>query len=67
MLPQLAEKALASTDFETNPISFTFDFKVGIMLNTTFVKVVCGATTCRATLAATSPRLYMQGVTGHSC
>ena len=57
MLPQLVEKLLASTDVETNPISFTFDFKVGIMLNTTFVKVVCEATTSRATIATTSPRL----------
>ena len=32
---------MASTDFETNPISFTFDPKAGITLSTTFVKVVC--------------------------
>ena len=32
---------MVSTDFETNPISFTFDPKAGIMLGTTFVKVVC--------------------------
>ena len=32
---------MASTDFETNPICFTLDPKAGIMLSTTFVKVVC--------------------------
>eukprot|EP00435_Cladocopium_sp_Y103_P017802 s2555_g4.t1 len=33
--------ALVSTDFETCPISCTFDAKAGIMLDPTFVKVVC--------------------------
>ena len=32
---------MVSTDFETNPISFTFAPKAGIMLDTTFVKVAC--------------------------
>merc|ERR1719411_2289293 len=35
------DEALVSTDFETNPISCTFDSKAGIMLDPTFVKVVC--------------------------
>ena len=33
--------SLVSTDFETCPISCTFDSKAGIMLDSTFVKVVC--------------------------
>merc|ERR1712060_1042491 len=33
-------EALVSTDFETCPISSTFDSKAGIMLDPTFVKVV---------------------------
>merc|ERR1719353_2857666 len=35
------EEALVSTDFETCPISCTFDATAGIMLDPTFVKVVC--------------------------
>ena len=35
------DEALVSTDFETCPISCTFDAKAGIMLDPTFVKVVC--------------------------
>jgi len=35
------EEPLVSTDFETCPISCTFDSKAGIMLDPTFVKVVC--------------------------
>merc|ERR1711975_175895 len=35
------DEALVSSDFETNPISCTFDSKAGIMLDPTFVKVVC--------------------------
>ena len=35
------DEALVSTDFETCPISCTFDSKAGIMLDPTFVKVVC--------------------------
>merc|ERR1711988_565439 len=35
------DEALVSTDFKTNPISCTFDSKAGIMLDPTFVKVVC--------------------------
>merc|ERR1712054_381315 len=35
------DEPLVSTDFETNPISCTFDSKAGIMLDPTFVKVVC--------------------------
>merc|ERR1711963_870908 len=35
------DEALVSTDFETSSISSTFDAKVGIMLDPTFVKVVC--------------------------
>jgi len=35
------DESLVSTDFETNPISCTFDSKAGIMLDSTFVKVVC--------------------------
>jgi len=34
------DEALVSTDFETCPISCTFDSKAGIMLDPTFVKVV---------------------------
>ena len=34
------DEALVSTDFETCPISCTFDAKAGIMLDPTFVKVV---------------------------
>ena len=33
---------MVSTDFETSPISFTFDPMAGIMVGTTFMKVVCG-------------------------
>ena len=42
MLPQLADETMASTDFEINPTSFTFDPMAGIMLGTILVKVVCG-------------------------
>ena len=35
------DEALVTTDFETNPNSCTFDSKAGIMLDATFVKVVC--------------------------
>merc|ERR1711879_999920 len=35
------DEPLVSTDFETCPISYTFDSKAGIMLDPTFVKVVC--------------------------
>merc|ERR1719444_694947 len=35
------DEPLVSTDFETCPISCTFDSKAGIMLDPTFVKVVC--------------------------
>jgi len=35
------DESLVSTDFETCPISCTFDSKAGIMLDSTFVKVVC--------------------------
>merc|ERR1711957_546391 len=35
------EEAVVSSDFETSPISCTFDAKAGIMLDPTFVKVVC--------------------------
>merc|ERR1719337_568387 len=35
------DESLVSTDFETCPISSTFDSKAGIMLDPTFVKVVC--------------------------
>jgi len=35
------DESLVSTDFETCPISCTFDSKAGIMLDPTFVKVVC--------------------------
>merc|ERR1740121_345733 len=35
------DESLVSTDFETSPISCTFDSKAGIMLDPTFVKVVC--------------------------
>jgi len=35
------EESLVSTDFETCPISCTFDASAGIMLDSTFVKVVC--------------------------
>jgi glyceraldehyde 3-phosphate dehydrogenase len=35
------DEALVSTDFETCPISCTFDSKAGIMLDPTFVKLVC--------------------------
>jgi glyceraldehyde 3-phosphate dehydrogenase len=35
------DEALVSTDFETCPISCTFDAKAGIMLDSTFVKMVC--------------------------
>merc|ERR1712056_174699 len=34
------DEALVSTDFETSPISSTFDAKAGIMLDPTFVKLV---------------------------
>ena len=34
------EEAFVSTDFETCPISSTFDSKAGIMLDSTFVKLV---------------------------
>eukprot|EP00974_Lingulodinium_polyedra_P010293 988379-Lingulodinium_polyedra.AAC.1 len=34
------DEPLVSTDFETNPISCTFDAKAGIMLDPTFVKLV---------------------------
>merc|ERR1712039_598890 len=34
------DEPLVSTDFETSPISSTFDAKAGIMLVPTFVKVV---------------------------
>merc|ERR1739843_60114 len=34
------DEALVSTDFETCPISSTFDSKAGIMLDPTFVKLV---------------------------
>merc|ERR1712207_59592 len=34
------DEPLVSTDFETSPISSTFDAKAGIMLDPTFVKVV---------------------------
>merc|ERR1712194_986766 len=34
------DEALVSTDFETCPISSTFDAKAGIMLDPTFVKLV---------------------------
>merc|ERR1712093_602912 len=34
------DEALVSTDFETSPISCTFDAKAGIMLDPTFVKCV---------------------------
>jgi glyceraldehyde 3-phosphate dehydrogenase len=34
------DEPLVSTDFETNPISCTFDSKAGIMLDPTFVKLV---------------------------
>jgi glyceraldehyde 3-phosphate dehydrogenase len=34
------DEALVSTDFETSPISSTFDSKAGIMLDPTFVKLV---------------------------
>merc|ERR1719194_40156 len=34
------DEALVSTDFETCPISSTFDAKAGIMLDSTFVKLV---------------------------
>ena len=33
---------MVSTDIETSPISFTFDPMAGIMMGTTFMKVVCG-------------------------
>ena len=46
-LPYLAEEALAPTDFETNPISFTFEHTTGIRLGTTFVKIVCRDASCR--------------------
>ena len=36
-----ADEALVSTDFETNPTSFTLDSMAGIMLVPTLVKVVC--------------------------
>jgi len=35
------QEALVSTDFETSTISCTFDARAGIMLDPTFVKVVC--------------------------
>lgn len=35
------DEDLVSTDFESSPISCTFDSKAGIMLDPTFVKVVC--------------------------
>jgi glyceraldehyde 3-phosphate dehydrogenase len=35
------DESLVSTDFETCPISCTFDSKAGIMLDPTFVKLVC--------------------------
>merc|ERR1712187_1076220 len=35
------DEPLVSTDFETCPISCTFESKAGIMLDPTFVKVVC--------------------------
>jgi glyceraldehyde 3-phosphate dehydrogenase len=35
------DEALVSTDFETCPISCIFDAKAGIMLDPTFVKVLC--------------------------
>ena len=38
---QLFDEALASTDFETNPTSCTFDSKSGIIQDSTSVKVVC--------------------------
>ena len=38
---------MAPTDFKTNPISFTFYPIAGIMLGTTFVKVVCRGDSCR--------------------
>ena len=34
------DEAVVSTDFETSPISSTFDAKAGIMLDPTFVKLV---------------------------
>ena len=47
-----ADEASGSTDFETNPTSFTFDSKAGIMLDPIFVRVVCWYNTSGATLAA---------------
>ncbi|CAK0842103.1 unnamed protein product, partial [Prorocentrum cordatum] len=38
--PGYCDEALVSTDFETCPISSTFDSKAGIMLDPTFVKLV---------------------------
>ena len=38
---------MVPNDFETNPISFTFDPNAGIMMGTTFVKVVCRDDSCR--------------------
>merc|ERR1712137_1286183 len=63
------DEALVSTDFETNPISCTFDSKAGIMLDPTFVKVVSGMTTSGATPAAwlTSSSTWQQRMQRHRC
>ena len=47
-----ADEASFSTDFKTNPTSFTSDSTAGSMLDPIFVKVVCWYDTSGATLAA---------------